>query len=338
MNPIDTPIPAKIKEWLLDPSQPGARYLALKHLGQKPRKEIRDARREAHRSGPIATMLEAMHPEGYWDNDGPGYLPKDRSSAWSLSLLAQLGAAIEEDPRIRTACSRYLDRALAEGGQVSSSGTPGGTVDCLQGNMLAAFSLLGYQDPRLEKAYEWMARTTTGEGIAPMGEKSAPQRYYSGKIGPDFLCGANNKLACAWGAAKVMLAFSRLQPAERTPLIERAIQRGLDFLFSCDPATAAYPSGWAPKPSGNWWKFGFPVFYVTDLLQVYQVLSDLGFAADPRLTALRQLILDKRAAEGSWLMEYGYQGKTWEDFGEKKKPNKWVTIRAYRALGSVLSL
>ena len=33
-----------------------------------------------------------------------------------------------------------------------------------------------------------------------------------------------------------------------------------------------------------------------------------------------------------WLLEYDYTGKTWVDFGLKKQPNKWVTLRALRLL------
>ena len=74
---------------------------------------------------------------------------------------------------------------------------------------------LGYADPRLEPAYEWMARSVTGEGVAPQEDKTAPLRYYAYKCGPRFACGANYGLPCAWGAAKVMLAFSQLACRER---------------------------------------------------------------------------------------------------------------------------
>jgi hypothetical protein len=332
-----TTIPEEVQGWLLDPEEPGARYLALKHLGASPPKGLADACQEAHRAGPIPAILDEMHPEGYWEKDGPGYLPKYRSSVWSLILLSQLGASVKEDPRIQTACEAYLDRAMSPDGQISTNGPPSGTVDCLQGNILAAMTLLGCEDSRMQKGFEWMARTVTGEGIAPATDKKAYPRYYAGKIGPDFQCGANNKLSCAWGAVKVMLAFSLLKEGDRTPLIDQALERGLEFLFSCDPATADYPAGWSAKPSGNWWKFGFPVFYVTDILQIYQVMANLGLSSDPRLENTRKMILDKRGQDGQWLLEYGYEGKTWLGFGEKSKPNKWVTIRAYRALGSSLT-
>ena len=165
-----------------------------------------------------------------------------------------------------------------------------------------------------------------------MGTKGTPVRYYSGKIGPDFQCGANNKLACAWGAVKVMLAFSKLPRDRWTPLIESAVQRGIDFLFSVDPAAAAYPTGYAQKPSGNWWKFGFPVFYVTDLLQNVEAMVRLGYGQDPRLENALQLIRDKQGQQGRWPLEYSYSGKTWWEFGETKQPNKWVTTRALMVL------
>jgi hypothetical protein len=110
----------------------------------------------------------------------------------------------------------------------------------------------------------------TGEGVASSQEKAASVRYYAYKCGPSFACGANYGLPCAWGGAKVMLAFSRWPVKRRTRLIESAIQTGVDFLFSTDPAIADYPSGGTGKPSGNWWKFGFPIFYVTDILQVVE--------------------------------------------------------------------
>ena len=129
-----------------------------------------------------------------------------------------------------------------------------------------------------------------------------------------------------------MLAFSVLSATQRTPLIDRAILQGVDFFFSVDPATAEYPNGWSTKPSQNWWKFSFPVFYVTDLLQIIEALVGLGYGNDPRLENAVQLILNKQDAQGRWLLEYDYTGKTWMDFGIKKEPNKWVTLRVLKTL------
>jgi hypothetical protein len=324
----------KSLDWLLESDTPGVRYLALRDLMDcaPGNRELQRARAAAHREGPIASVLAEMNKAGYWAEPGPGYNPKYRSTIWSIILLAQLGASVEEDDRIGRACAYLAEYALAAGGQFSMSGAPSGTVDCLQGNLCWALLELGYYDPRLATAFEWMARSVTGEGIAAVSDKAAPVRYYAYKCGPNFACGANTKLPCAWGAAKVMLAFGRLPMKKRTPLVKRAIKQGVDFLFSVEPAQAGWPSGATGKPSQSWWKFGFPVFYVTDLLQVAEGLVSLGLGRDKRLLPLLSLICEKQNAHGQWLLEYDYTGKTWVDFGAKKEPNKWVTLRALRVL------
>jgi hypothetical protein len=324
----------KLLDWLLDPGEPGARYLAMRDLQQRPADdpELLSTRHDAHRNGPIRVILDNMQSEGFWVKPGAGYSPKYTSTVWSLVLLAQLGASVVEDERISIACRYLLDHALSPGGQFSYNGTPSGTIDCLQGNLLWALLELGYDDPRMMVAYEWMARTVLGEGVAPKTEKDAERRYYVYKCGPGFMCGANNNQPCAWGAAKVMLAFGQLPVNHRDPLIDRAIHRGVDFLFSTDPTKADWPSSNSDKPSGNWWKFGFPVFYVTDLLQVVEALAALGHGRDARLRRLLALILSKQDAQGRWPLEYDYAGKTWVDFGAPKAPNKWTTLRALRVL------
>ena len=323
---------AGVLSWLLEPSSPGVRYLALRDLveGVKP-SELRAARKKAHAAGPISAVLGKMEKEGYWARLGPGYNPKYRSAVWSLILLAQLGASAREDERIARACAHYLDHGLMAGGMFSTTVAPSGTVDCLQGNMCWALLELGCEDARLDAAFDWMARTVTGEGMASMGDRDAERRYYAYKCGPDFACGVN-KGACAWGAVKVMLAFGRLPPDRRTPRIKRAIRKGIDFLFSVDPATAMYPTRTGDKPNRAWWKFGFPVFYITDLVQLVEALALLGYGRDRRLSNALQLIQDRKDIDGRWSLEYDYAGKTWVDFGEKHAPNKWVTWRALRVL------
>jgi len=319
-------------EWLMEPGDAGVRYLALRDLVETDARELMAARQRAHAEGPIATVLARMVKDGYWVQPGAGYYPKYTGTVWSIILLAQLGASVEMDKRIATACSYLLEQALTRGGQFTVNGLPSGTADCLQGNLCAALVDLGCEDPRLDRAFEWMARSVTGEGVAPMTDKSAPVRYYAGKCGPNFACGSNNKLPCGWGAVKVMLAFSKLPRAKRTRLIDSAIGAGVDFLLSKDPAEADYPCGYAAKPSQNWWKFGFPVFYVTDLLQNVEALVGLDYGRDQRLAHTLNVIREKQDGQGRWALEYDYTGKTWVDFGARKAPSKWVTLRATRVL------
>ena len=321
-------------DWLLEDDPSGVRYLALRDLVGLPPgdAELLAARRLAHETGPIAAILAELQPEGFWKTPGPGYNPKYRSTVWSLTLLAQLGASIAEDERIGRACEYLLEHTLAAGGQFSYNGALSGTIDCLQGNLCWALTELGVDDPRLDRAFDWIARSVTGEGIAPLQDKKASPRYYSFKCGPNFACGINASQPCAWGAAKVMLALGRLPVARRTPQVETAIRQGIDFLFSVDPVTAEYPSGIGGKPSQSWWKLGFPLFYVTDVLQIAEALAGLGLVGDPRLNNSHAWLLSKQDSQGKWALDYDYSGKTFGAFGEKHQPNKWVTLRALRWL------
>jgi hypothetical protein len=106
---------------------------------------------------------------------------------------------------------------------------------------------------------------------------------------------------------------------------------GANFLLGVDPLTAAWP--YQGKVSGNWWKFGVPVFYITDLLQLAEAMEALGYGADLRMAGLLDLIFSKQVQPGRWAMEYHYADKTWGNYGKLGQVNKWVSLlRALRAL------
>jgi hypothetical protein len=341
MNVAETPWGKDINgnplDWLLeqDAENPGPRYFALRDLCNLPEDhaEVVSARHAIMRNGPVPAILDAQETEGYWVKPGPGYNPKYRATVWSVISLAQLGAD-PDDPRIRSACNYLLEHAVANTGAFSLTGTPSGTIYCLVGNLIAALIDLGQEnDPRLETATDWLARATTGEGMASAEDKKASPRYLkSGVSGPNFACSGNNGLPCAWGGLKAMRAFSRIPSSKRSPLIQKAIDVGVQFFFSRDPAQADYPMGWSEKPNRSWWKFGYPIFYISDMLEILEVLSTLGHGEEERLDAAYQLLIDKQDDQGRWPLEYTYNGKTWVDVEQKGKPSKWVTLRALRAL------
>lgn len=328
---------SEVLDWLLevDADNPGVRYLTLTgllgHSAEDP--AVISARRAVMEQGPVPAILAAQDPAGFWEQPGPGYYPKYRSTVWSIPYLAQLGAD-PADPRVRAGGEYLLANTLASTGVFTMSGTPAGNIPCLAGNLGAALLDLGFwADDRLQRALELIARFTTGEGIAPAEERGASLHYFkSGACGPGSRCSANDGLPCAWGAVKVLRALARVPEHGRTPAIQSALEATVDFLFSVDPASADYPAGYSDKPSRSWFKFGFPLFYVTDVLQTAEALTDAGYGGDPHLAATYDLILGKRDKAGRWKMEYSYQGKTWADVEQRGKPSKWVTLRAMRVL------
>ncbi len=338
-----------VLNWLLEADDPAVRAVALRDLLDAPPDDpdYRAACVARLHSGPMATVLNAMAPEGYWVHAGHSYAPKYTGTYWSMMLLAQLGVHASDDPRIATACARMVSQNLNATGQIATNDLPSHTIDCLQGNICHALLAMGVDDPRLDVAIDWMARTVTGDGIAPAlvgapptnrkttSDASQPLRYQPYKCGPNFACIINGGKPCAWGAAKVMLALSIVPAARCTPQVIAARKQGAAFLLGIEPTTAAWPTHDDSAPSPKWWRFGFPVFYSADLLQVTESLVLLGYGSDPRLASTLALIRAKCDANGRWPLEFSYGSRALARFGTVGKPSKWVTLRALRVLRRV---
>jgi hypothetical protein len=330
----DDPLP-----WLLEEDTPAVRHVALRQLLDLPEDapEVRAARAAAMRADPIAGILAAQQPEGFWLRPGPGYTPKYRGTVWQLIFLDQLGAD-GADPRVQAACEYVLAHSQsATGGFASWEGgrrddappPPSLALHCLNGNLLRA--LIGFgklDDTRVQRAIDWQARAITGEDFG--------HYYRSGTSGPGFRCGSNEQLPCAWGAIKALLALARIPPEHRAPRVDRAIQQGVAFLLDTDLATAAYPAGWGDaEPSPLWFRLGFPVAYTADLLQNLTVLCELGCARDARLASAVDWLLAQQEPSGRWRNHAALPGKLWVDVDRQGQESKWVTLRACAVLKAV---
>jgi hypothetical protein len=314
--------------WLLedDEANPSIRYFALRDLLELPDSdvEVLAAREAILRSGPVPVILAAQEPSGAWVKSGSGYSPKYRGTVWSLLILAELGADPQE-PRLRKGCEYLLEHSIASNGAFSAYQglIPSGAIHCLNGNLLFALERLGFgNDPRLQTVIDWLARAILGE---------PPIQYYTwGTTGPNFACGINLGQPCGWGANKAIRGLLAVPRPERTPLIERALQAGADFLLSRDPAVADYP--YTQRVSSNWFKLGFPLSYWSDVLETVANLVGLGFGADPRLQPALEWILAKQDVQGRWKLGNSLNGKMWVDIEARGKPSKWITLRALRVL------
>jgi hypothetical protein len=320
--------------WLLDGKEPAVRHRALRELLDRPADdpEVIEARRAAMAADPIASILAAQQPEGWWEKPGAGYSPKYRSTVWSLMFLDQMGAE-GSDPRIARACEYVLEHTQApSGGFASVSGakrpTDGQVIHCLNGNLLRALIGFGWlDDERVQRAVDWQAASITGEGMT---------RWTGVTRGPGFRCGINEGLPCGWGAAKAVLALARVPVVSRTPAIARALDAGVEFLLSVDPASAMYPMGWGNTvPNANWWKLGFPSGYIADVLQVMEAVCEADRAADPRLGPAVDWLVTRQDAGGRFRNQYRYPGRMHVDVDPGRGPSRWVTLRASRVLKAI---
>jgi hypothetical protein len=322
------------RPWLLDDDTPAVRAAALQRLQGRSADdpEVVEARTAAMIVDPISSILAAQDAAGWWVEPGPGYGPKYTGTIWQVVLLDQLGA-MADHPQVARACDYVLHWSPTSAGGFGALAVngerrppPSASIHCLNGNLLRA--LIGFgrlDDPRVQAAIDWAARAITGTDV--------DRWYASGTSGPGFRCGANEKQPCAWGALKELGALARIPAQRRSPLVQQAIARGVDFLFSRDPMDADYPMGWGnTRPNSSWFKLGFPSGYSADVLQVLEVLAQLGHGQDGRLERALAWLESLQDDDGRWLNRHGHNGKTWVDIDHQHRPSKWVTLRACTVL------
>jgi len=304
-----------ILDWLLEPDNPSVRYFTLRHLLDRPEDdaEVQAARRAIMTSEPVQKILAAQNSEGYWSKPGKGYSPKYQATSWQILFLAELGADGENE-QVRKGCEYFLSQSPTKYGGFDP------LVYCLNGNMLWALTALGFgSDERVARAVDWLTGMIMGE-LPHTGSYSWP----------GFGCGPNDKLPCAWGAVKALRALTNLPPSMQSPKVKKAAEATVEFLFSRDPAQADYPV--YKRVSGEWFKFGFPLSYTSDVLEAAFVLCEAGHGNDSRLRSAVDLMISMRQPDGRWLMKHSLNGKMWADIEVKGKPSKWITLRALRVL------
>ena len=304
--------------WLLEPENPSARYLALTRLlgHSEDDPEAAAARAAIPGWGPARAILDAQWPEGYWMRPGVGYSPKYKATVWQVIFLGTLAAPRTE--ALNRACAHVLDHSRMSDGRFSAYKTAKGAVACLNGNLLRAFAQLGCEDPRLAASQEALAEMVAGDKFCCRYNAPAPKpaRMRDG-------------LPCAWGAIKALGALAEVPAEARSPAMQAAVGLGVELLLNGDLVHGKYPT--ATKPSPLWRQFGFPLGYTSDLLEALEVLGELGVARSLQIAAALEVVRSKQDSSGRWLLEHT-PDNTWASFGRLKQPNKWVTLRALQAL------
>ncbi len=83
----------------------------------------------------------------------------------------------------------------------------------------------------------------------------------------------------------------------------------------------------------QWFEFGFPRGYQSDVLETLWALAETGFATDPRARPALELVLSKRKPEGHWCLDNTpKQMLVPLEKASKRLPSKWITLRALRVL------
>ncbi len=320
----------KILTWLLEENNPSVRFLTLTTLLDRALDdpEVLTARESIMTQGVVAKLLEKQNSDGSWVDPGKFYTDKYHGAVWNLITLAEF-AADPSNEQVKKAGEFILHSSFnPENGGFStaeSARTKSGLVSliipCLTGNMVYALIKLGFlEDERLGKAIEWILtyqRSDDGEERPPLGEMY--DRYRS--------CWGSH--SCHMGVAKTLKALSAIPEPKRDARVNAKIQELADYFLKHRIYKKSHHPEEIAKP--GWMKFGFPLMYQSDALEMLDIFASLKIHA-PELDDTIDLVRRKQTVEGVWNLENSYSDRMLVTIEHQGKPSKWITLRAVRAL------
>lgn len=317
-------------DWLLDEDNPSVRYLTLRDILEKSErnKDVISARKDITTKGLVPRILEKQKDGGHWGKPEDFYeRSKYRGTVWNLIILAELGAD-PKDQRIIDTCEFILkwsrDRksgGFAHQGSKKNGGYHSGVIPCLTGNMLWSMIRLGYlDDPRIKNGIKWMTKYQRFDDKIKEAPKGWPYDQWNTCWG---------RHSCHMGVVKALKAFAEIPKGKRTKAVERTLDNGAEYMLKHHIFKRSRNLNKVSKP--QWIKFGFPLMYQSDALEVMDILTRLGYK-DDRMQEALDLIISKQDKTGKWNLENTYNGRYLTSIEQKDKPSKWITLNALRVL------
>ncbi len=124
------------------------------------------------------------------------------------------------------------------------------------------------------------------------------------------------------GAAKALKALAEIPPQKRDAKTEAAIKTGAEYFLKHHIYKRSHNLSRVSKP--GWLKFGFPLMYQDDALEVLGILTKLG-VRDERMQEAVDLVVSKQDAQGRWKLENTFNGRTIVDIERLGEESKWIT-------------
>jgi hypothetical protein len=316
--------------WLLGKDNPSVRYFALMDILEKSEKksELKEARGKIMETGAVPRILAKQKKEGYWEAPERFYTAKYKGTVWQLIILAELGAD-ESDERIKKSCEFILQNSQdPESGGFSvwrsaktGGGRSSGVIPCLTGNMVWSLIRFGYlEDPRVKRGIDWFTAYQRFDDGVERKPKDWPYERWEACWG---------KHSCHMGVVKALKALAEIPVEKRSKKVKNTLKEGVEYLFKHHIYKRSHDLRRISKP--KWLRFGFPLMYQTDVMEILGILTSLGYK-DKRLQEAVDLVVSKQDKHGRWIMESTFNGRFQTNIEQKGKPSKWITLRALKVL------
>jgi hypothetical protein len=200
-------------------------------------------------------------------------------------------------------------------------GRHSGVIPCLTGNVVWSLIRFGYlEDPRVQRGINWIVTYQRFDD----GIKEAPKGWPYDKY---VMCWG--KHTCHMCAAKALKALAEVPLDKRSKEVEVKIENGVEHMLKHHIYKRSHNLSRVSKP--GWLRFGFPLMYQTDALEILGILTKLGYK-DERMQETVDLVISKQDTQGRWNLESTFNGRFQVDIEHKGELSKWITLNALKAL------
>ncbi len=297
-------------DWLLDESNPHVHYFALRWLMDRPEShhDVVKARQAIAESAGVQKLIRHQRPEGYW---GSNSLPH-HGTRGQLMLLEWLG--VPKNDAIDKAMQYRMDGCVSKDGHyfIKSDGRTE-EYPCHGALLLQSMLAFGFaDDPRARKLLDWLVSSQEEDGV--------------------WVCPPKTKrFPCMWATADILGAFNDLPTKWVTAQVKAARARTVELFLNSNLSQYG-----KKKADPGWFRFGYPLFWTSDILDVLESVAPYVSPDEPRIQAGLKLVLEKQDKHGRWPCEkYPKGGKWFEQYAAIDRvgePSKWVTLHVYRVL------
>jgi hypothetical protein len=111
--------------------------------------------------------------------------------------------------------------------------------------------------------------------------------------------------------------------------VRMAQRRGCEFLLA-HRLFKSHRTGKTIKPEFK--LFAFPPRWHYDVLRALDYFQMVNAPCDSRVADAIALVKAKQGADGRWVLENSYRGKSFFDLERRGQPSRWNTLRALRVL------
>ncbi|MGA2502677.1 MAG: hypothetical protein ABSG01_01140 [Anaerolineales bacterium] len=296
--------------WLLEEDNPSVRYRTLKEIlnYSDDAPEMVHAKSAILESHPVRTLLEKMHPDGYWlqknprtqrvVGDGVEY-GSFATTHFCLAYLSELGVD-RTQPQVEKAAERYLALQQADGDWFRH-------FSCLLGYNIRTFMRLGFRDDkRVHRALGLINQTCRRDGGYLCDIHEGKTR-------------TNSVKSCFRGSVKALVAFSEFPNYWDEPRCKQLLNYflGRGGIFQSD-----HPGIPVNRDVEN---LSFPITWRANSFEVLYALSKMGYGKDERLRAAWTALERHADPADRYRLDWTPTQCPWV-VGRRGDVNKWITF------------